>query len=153
MSVERALEMGYIENGDLTIITAGVPVGVSGSTNLLKVHIVSEILYKRVGVGKETVIAKARVAKNAQELEDKFEDGDIIVMAATDKDVIEYMSRASAIIVEEGGLTSHAFIAGLNLGIEVVVGAEDCTKVIKDGEILTVNGRQGVVYRGQAKIM
>jgi pyruvate kinase len=152
-SVDRALELGYIENGDLTIITAGVPVGVSGSTNLLKVHIVSEILYKRVGVGKETVIAKARVAKSAQELKDKFEDGDIIVMTATDKDVIEYMSKASAIIVEEGGLTSHAFIAGLNLGIEVIVGAEDCTKVIKDGELLTVNGRQGVVYRGQAKIM
>lgn len=152
-SVDKAMELGYIENGDLTIITAGVPVGVSGSTNLLKVHIVSELLYKRVGVGRETVIARARVAKNAAELRDKFEDGDIIVMTATDKDVIEYMSRASAIIVEEGGLTSHAFIAGLNLGKEVVVGAENCTKEIKDGELLTVNGKQGVVYRGQAKIM
>lgn len=152
-SVDRALELGYIENGDLIVITAGVPVGISGSTNLLKVHIVSELLYKKVGAGKETVIARARIAKNAEELRDKFEDGDILVMAATDKDVIDYMSRASAIIVEEGGLTSHAFIAALNLGKEVVVGAENCTKEIKDGEILTVNGKQGVVYRGQAKIM
>lgn len=152
-SVERALELGYIQNGDLTIITAGVPVGISGSTNLLKVHIVSELLYKKVGAGKETVIARARVAKNAAELREKFEDGDIIVMAATDKDVIDCMARASAIIVEEGGLTSHAFIAALNLGKEVVVGAENCTKEIKDGELLTVNGKQGVVYRGQAKIM
>lgn len=152
-SVEKALELGYIQNGDLTIITAGVPVGISGSTNLLKVHIVSELLYKKVGAGKETVIARARVAKNAAELREKFEDGDIIVMAATDKDVIDCMSRASAIIVEEGGLTSHAFIAALNLGKEVVVGAENCTKEIKDGELLTVNGKQGVVYRGQAKIM
>lgn len=152
-SVEKALELGYIENGDLIIITAGVPVGISGSTNLLKVHIVSELLYKKVGAGKETVIGRARIAKNAQELRDKFEDGDIIVMAATDKDVIDCMARASAIIVEEGGLTSHAFIAALNLGKEVVVGAENCTKEIKDGEILTVNGKIGVVYRGQAKVM
>lgn len=152
-SVDRALELGYIENGDLIVITAGVPVGISGSTNLLKVHIVSELLYKKVGAGKETVIGKARVVKNAAELRDKFEDGDIIVMAATDKDVVDYMSRASAIIVEEGGLTSHAFIAALNLGKEVVVGADNCTKEIKDGEILTVNGKQGVVYRGQAKVM
>ncbi|MGB4439182.1 MAG: pyruvate kinase alpha/beta domain-containing protein, partial [Sedimentibacter sp.] len=152
-SVNKALELGYIENGDITIVTAGVPVGVSGSTNLLKVHIVSELLYKRVGVGKETVVARARVAKNAIELRDKFEEGDIIVMTATDKDVIEYMGKASAIIVEEGGLTSHAFIAGMNLGKEVIVGAEDCMKKIKDGEIITVNGKQGVVYRGQAKIM
>lgn len=152
-SVDRALELGYIENGDLIVITAGVPVGISGSTNLLKVHIVSELLYKKLGAGKETIIGRARVAKNASDLRDKFEDGDIIVMAATDKDVVDYMSRASAIIVEEGGLTSHAFIAALNLGKEVVVGADNCTKIIKDGEILTVNGKQGVVYRGQAKIM
>ncbi len=152
-SVAKALESGYIENGDLIVITAGVPVGISGSTNLLKVHIVSELLYKKMGVGKETVIARARVVKNAEELRDKFEDGDIIVMPSTDKDVVEYMERASAIIVEEGGLTSHAIIAGLNLGKEVVVGADNCTEVIKDEEILTVNGNRGVVYRGQAKIL
>lgn len=152
-SVEKALELGYIENGDLIVITAGVPAGISGSTNLLKVHVVSELLYKKVGIGKETVIGRARVAKNAHELREKFEDGDIIVMSATDIDVIEYMEKASAIIVEESGLTSHAFIAGLNLGKEVIVGAENCTKEIKDGEILTVNGQQGVVYRGQAKVL
>ncbi len=152
-SVEGALELGYIENGDLIVITAGVPVGISGSTNLLKVHIVSELLYKKVGVGKETIIGRARVARNASELKDKFEPNDIIVMTATDKDVVDYMASASAIIVEEGGLTSHAFIAGLNLGKEVIVGAEGCTTKIKDGEILTVNGKLGVVYRGQAKIM
>ena len=152
-TVAKALECGYIENGDLVVITAGVPVGVSGSTNLLKVHVASELLYKKIGVGKETVIARARVAKNVEELDRKFEDGDIIVMHSTDKDVVEYMERASAIIVEEGGLTSHAFIAGLNLGIEVIVGADKCTEVIKDGEILTVNGKRGVVYRGEAKIL
>lgn len=152
-SVEKALELGYLKKGDLTIITAGVPVGVSGSTNLLKVHIVSELLYKKVGVGKETVIGKAVIAKNENDLRDKFDEGDIIVMTSTYKEIVEYMERASAIIVEEGGLTSHAIIAGLNLGKEVVVGAEDCTKIINDGELLTVNGKLGVVYRGQANIM
>jgi len=152
-SVNKALELGYLKNGDLTIITAGVPVGVTGSTNLLKVHIVSELLYKKVGVGKETVFGKAVIAKNENDLRDKFEDGDIIVMTSTYKEIVEYMERASAIIVEEGGLTSHAIIAGLNLGKEVVVGAQDCTKIIKDGELLTVNGKLGVVYRGQANIV
>ena len=153
VSVAKALECGYIENGDLIIVTAGVPVGVSGSTNLLKVHIVSELLYKKVGVGKETIIAKAIIARNAEELKEKFEDGDIIVMRSTDKDVVDYMEKASAIITEEGGLTSHAFIVGLNLGKEVIVGAEKCMQIIEDGEILTVNGKLGVVYRGQAKVL
>jgi pyruvate kinase len=142
-----------LKNGDLTIITAGVPVGVTGTTNLLKVHVVSELIYKKVGVGRETVYGTAVVAKNESDLRNKFDDGDIIVMHSTFKEVVEYMERASAIIVEEGGLTSHAIIAGLNLGKEVVVGAEDCTKIIKDGELLTVNGKLGVVYRGQANIM
>jgi pyruvate kinase len=152
-SVAKALEGGYIKNGDLIVVTAGVPVGISGSTNLLKVHIVSELIYKKIGVGKETVIAKARVAKNIEELRSKFEDGDIIVMHSTDKDTVEFMERAGAIIVEEGGLTSHAIIAGLSLGKEVIVGADNCTEIIKDEEILTVNGSRGVVYRGEAKIL
>ena len=152
-SVSEALKNGYIENGDLVIVTAGVPVGISGGTNLLKVHVVSELLYRKVGVGKDTVIARAAVAHSAEELRMKFDDGDIIVMPSTDVDVIEFMERACAIIVEEGGLTSHAMIAGMNMGIEVIVGAENCTREIIDGEILTVNGKLGVVYRGEAKIL
>ncbi|NLJ58038.1 MAG: pyruvate kinase [Tissierellia bacterium] len=151
-SVEKALELDYLQKGDLTIITAGIPVGVSGATNMLKVHIVSELLYKKVGVGKGTVMGKAVVAKNEKDLKDKFNEGDILVMISTHREVVEYMEKASAIIVEEGGLTSHAIIAGLNLGKEVVVGAENCTKLIKSGEFLTVNGKLGVVYRGQANI-
>ncbi len=74
-------------------------------------------------------------------------------MHSTDKDVVDYMEKASAIIVEEGGLTSHAFIVSMELGKEVVVGAANCMNVINDGEILTVNGKHGVVYRGEAKIL
>ena len=97
-------------------------------------------------------MGRAVVAKNEKDLKDKFKEGDILVMRSTYKEVVGYMEKASAIIVEEGGLTSHAIIAGLNLGKEVVVGAEDCTKKIKTGELLTVNGKLGVVYRGQANI-
>ena len=153
MSVNKALEYGFIKNGDLVIITAGVPVGVSGTTNLLKIHVVSELLYKKIGYGKETVTAKAVKACSCDDLVGKFNNGDILVMRSTDKDVVEYMEKASAIIVEEGGLTSHAFIVSMELGKEVVVGAAKCMDVINDGEILTVNGKHGVVYRGEAKIL
>lgn len=153
LSINKALEEKFIRKGDLVIITAGVPVGVSGSTNLLKVHIVSELLYKKLGCGKETVKGKAVKAYRKSDLEDKFNYGDILVMHATDKDVVEYMEKASAIVVEEGGLTSHAFIVSMELGKEVVVGATDCMDKIQDGEILTVNGKHGVVYRGEANIL
>ncbi len=153
ISVKKALEKKYIKNGDLVVVTAGVPVGVAGSTNLIKVHIVSELLYKKVGAGKETVIGKACVGRTVEDIRDKFNEGDILVMPATDKDVVKYMEKASAIIAEVGGLTSHSLIVAMNLGKEVVVGAEDCTKIIKDGEVLTVNGNRGLVYRGEARVL
>lgn len=152
-SVQRALEVGYIKNGDLVVITAGVPVGVAGSTNLLKVHVVSELLYKKVGAGRETVVGKARVGVVPEDFENKFVEGDVLVAPVTDKDLMPYIEKASAVIVEEGGLTSHAFIVCMNLGIEVVVGAENATSAIKDGETVTVNGTRGVVYRGEARIL
>ncbi len=152
-SVNRALEEKLINNGELVIITAGVPVGISGATNLMKIHVVSDPLFKKTGYGKGTVIGKAVKARNAVELEGRFNDGDILVMPSTDKDVVEYMERASAIIVEEGGLTSHAFIVAMELKKEVVIGATDCMKLIEDGETLTVNGKQGAVYRGEASIL
>jgi len=63
------------------------------------------------------------------------------------------MEKASAVITEEGGLTSHAFIVCMNLGVEVVVGATRATEIIEDGEILTVIGSRGIVYRGEARVL
>lgn len=152
-SVQKALAENYIKNGDLVVVTAGVPVGVAGSTNLIKVHVVSELLYKKVGVGQETVVGKARVGSRYEDLVQRFNDGDILVVPVTDRELVPLMEKASAVITEEGGLTSHAFIVCMNLGVEVVVGAENATKKIKDGEVLTVNGSRGVVYRGEARVL
>ena len=151
-SVNIALDSGYIKNGDIVIVTAGVPVGVSGTTNLLKVHVVSEMVYKKMGYGVKTVTGKVVKARSVSDLVNKFNEGDILVMPATDRDVVDYMEKASAIIVEEGGLTSHAFIVSMELGKEVVVGATNCMTKIHNGEILTVNGKEGVVYRGEVNI-
>ncbi|HAE43685.1 MAG TPA: pyruvate kinase [Clostridiales bacterium] len=152
-SVQKALSENYIKNGDLVVVTAGVPVGVAGSTNLIKVHVVSELLYKKVGVGKETVVGKARVGSRIEDLQERFTEGDILVVPVTDRDLVPLMEKASAVITEEGGLTSHAFIVCMNLGVEVVVGAENATTLIHDGEVLTVNGSRGVVYRGEARVL
>ncbi len=152
-SVQKALAEDYIDNGDLVVVTAGVPVGVAGSTNLIKVHVVSELLYKKVGVGKETVVGKARVGSRYDDLSERFNDGDILVVPVTDRELVPLMEKASAVITEEGGLTSHAFIVCMNLGVEVVVGADNATTTINDGEVLTVNGSRGVVYRGEARVL
>ena len=153
LSIHSALEKDLIEQGDLIVITAGIPVGVSGTTNLIKVHTISEILLKGVGIGNKAITGKVVIADGASELERKFNDGDVIVCNSTDRDMVKYMESASAIITEQGGLTSHAAIVGLNLGIPTVVGVENASIELKDDDIVTVDSITGSIYKGKARVL
>ncbi|KPU26943.1 pyruvate kinase [Caloranaerobacter sp. TR13] len=153
LSVKSALEKGYINNGDLVVITAGVPVGVAGSTNLIKVHIVGDVILKGTGIGNKAAIGKVCVVQNAEEAEKKFNDGDVLVTVNTDREMVKYMEKAAAIITEKGGLTSHAAIVAINIGKPVIVGAENATKELKDGETITVDSIRGLVYKGKTQVL
>ncbi len=152
-SIKKAKQDGYIQDGDLVVITAGVPVGISGSTNLLKVHMVGEVLIKGTGVGNNSANGKVCIGRTKEELESKFEPGDVIVSIASDKDMINLIEKSSALIVEEGGLSSHAAIVGLSLNKPVIVGAINALNELKDGETITVDSIRGLVYRGNAKVL
>ncbi len=152
-SISAGIKKDLVHEGDLIIITAGLPVGVSGTTNLLKVHTIGDILIEGTGIGKKSVTAKARVAKGVEDLASKFEDGNAIVLYSLEREFVPYIQKASAIIVEEGGLTSPAAIVGLHLGIPTIVGCKDAVSKIKDQEILTIDPIAGLVYRGAAKIL
>jgi pyruvate kinase len=153
LSIHCALKKGYIKEGDLIIITAGIPAGVPGSTNLIKVHTVGKILLRGTGVGAKAVTGKVCIGNSPEELKGKFVKGDILVSKATDKDIIEYIKIASAIIAEEGGLTSHAAIVGLNLGIPTIVGAKNATSILKDGSVVTADSITGLIYNGEVRVL
>ncbi len=153
LAIHKALQTGYIKGGDLVIITAGVPVGVAGTTNTIKVHIAGEILIKGIGIGNKSAIGKVVVVHHAQEALEKIKEGDILVAISTDKDMVDSMEKAGAIIVEESGLTSHAAIVGLHLGKPVIVGAEEATKILKSGMTITVDSIRGLVYSGKANVL
>lgn len=149
-SVKAAVDAGYIKPGELAVITAGVPVGKSGTTNLIKVHIVADVAAKGVGVGRNNATGRARVITDPAE-KVEFHEGDILVTISTEADMMEYIQKAAAIVTEEGGLTSHAAIVGLNMGIPVIVSGAHATKSIIEGETITVDALRGVVYRGEVK--
>lgn len=143
-----AQEKGYAKEGDLIIITAGVPVGERGTTNLMKIQMIGSKLISGQGIGNESVIGKAVVVTNAQEANVKSVEGCVLVTKTTDKDYLPAIEKAAAIIVEEGGMTSHAAVIGIAMGIPVIVGAENATSAISDDELITVDSRRGIVYRG-----
>ena len=149
-SVQSALDMDYISSGDLVVITAGVPVGIAGTTNLINVHIASEILIRGVGVGTTNISGRARLVTDSNM---EIEQGDIIVASSTDKDMMDIINKASAIITEEGGLTSHAAVVGVSLGIPVIVSATNALKLIEDNETITIDAQSGLVYKGEVKML
>lgn len=152
-SVQKALEAKHINNGDLIVITAGVPVGVAGTTNLIKVHIVGEVILKGTGIGRKSATGKVVILDSIDKDYNKVNEGDILVTRSTHKDMIDAMEKSSAIITESGGLTSHAAIVGLHLCKPTLVGAEGAMNKLKDGDIVTVDTIRGLIYSGETKVL
>ena len=152
-AVDESLNSGYVTHGDLVVITAGVPVGEAGTTNLMKIHIVGDILAKAQGIGRLSAYGKVVVAKNAEEALAKVKEGSILVTRSTDKEMVPAIEKCVALIAEEGGLTSHAAVVGLNLGIPVLVGVQDATTILKDDQDITVDPQRGVIYDGHASVI
>ena len=152
-AVRAGLDCGLIKKGDLTVITAGVPVGVPGTTNLIKVHTVGDIVVRGTGIGAKSATGRACVARTARDAEGKFSPGDVLVTLGTDRDFIPLMEKAAAVVAEEGGLTSHAAITCLHLGIPAVVGAEGATGKLSDGQVITIDAQRGLVYLGEARVL
>ncbi|MYL34141.1 pyruvate kinase [Pontibacillus yanchengensis] len=153
VAIDSGLKTGEFNRGDRVIITAGVPVGESGTTNMMKVHVVGDVLAKGQGIGKKSAYGNATVAKTADEAINKIEDGEILVTISTDKDMMPAIEKASGIVTEEGGLTSHAAVVGLSLGIPVIVGVKDATNLVKDGEEITIDSSRGDIYEGHASVL
>ena len=148
-AAEVAKQEGLVKDGDLVIIVAGVPVGESGTTNVMKLQIIGNKLAQGLGVGNGSVVGKAVVANSAEEANSKVKEGDILVAKTTDPDYMPAIKKASGLVVEASGLTSHAAVVGLSLGIPVVVGTTDATEKISDGSTITVDARRGAIYQGE----
>lgn len=152
-AIDASLSCNLVKHGDLVVITAGVPVGESGTTNLMKIHVLGDILLKAQGVGRKTAKGNVVVAKTAAEANERVTEGSVLVTIASDKDMMPALEKCSALITEEGGLTSHAAVVGISLGIPVIVGAENATSILKDSQSITVDASRGIIYNGHANVL
>ena len=155
MSTALAKENGFLHNGELAVVTAGVPVGISGTTNMIKIHMVGNCLATGVGVGPENAevsnaTGKACVCRTLDEVRAKFKPGMVLVVPSTSNEMLNYVRDAAALVVEEHGLNSHAAIAGKALLKPTVVGAVGATSHIRDGLMIAVDCAHGSVQSLQA---
>ncbi len=147
-AVMATLDAGYIEHGNLVVITAGVPVRVEGTTNLIRVHVVGDAMLKGQGIGQLSATGRVCVASSIEKLEAEFQDGDILVVRDMEPEYAPFAKRAGGLVSEEGGFTCTTAIMGLTLGIPTLVGAVKAAEICKDGEIVTVDGSRNLVYKG-----
>ena len=155
MSTALAKENGYLHNGELAVVTAGVPVGVSGTTNMIKIHMVGNCLATGVGVGRGktdlvSASGKACVCRTLEEVKAKFRPGMVLVVPSTTNEMLSYVRDAAALVVEEPGLNSHAAIVGNSLLKPTIVGAAGACSHIRDGLDIAVDCVHGSVQRLQA---
>ncbi|QJD83963.1 pyruvate kinase [Cohnella herbarum] len=153
IAVKGAMDTGLVQLGDTIIITAGVPVGRSGTTNLIKIHNVGELIAQGQGIGSQSATGKIVIANTPEEAIRKMTRGAILVAPSTDKEYMPAFEKAAAVITECGGITCHAAVVGLNLGIPVIVGVNDAIKLLADGMEVTLYAEHGVIYSGQARVM
>lgn len=146
-AVKNAMEKGLLKNGDMVVITAGLPLGIAGTTNLLRVHIVGDVLIKGEGIGSMCVCAPLRIVNTEAEARQRFQTGEILVIPKTSNNILDLMKRAAGIITEEDGLDSHAAIVGLTLEKPVLVGAVGATRILRDGMMAKLDAGAGMVRR------
>ena len=143
-AVDVAEATGFVSKGDIVVLTGGVPLGVSGTTNLIKVQVAGHILLNGTGANGKKISGNLCVCHEAGDIE-SFKDGDIIVAADTTNEMMGQMRRASGLIVENEDANSHAVIAGLSLDIPVLIAAKDAVQVLKSGAYVELDCENGIV--------
>jgi pyruvate kinase len=150
VAMNLAQENNLLADGDLVVMTAGTLQGVAGSTDLIKVEVVKSLLGKGTGIGQGVASGRARVAHNAREV-GSFSSGEILVVPTTSAEYVDMMRKAGGIITEDTAMNNHAATIGLKLGIPVIVGVKDATKIIREGVIISLDAQRGLIYSGIGK--
>ena len=143
-AVDATEKAGFISKGDVVVLTAGVPLGVSGTTNLIKVQVAGHILVRGCGINKKSVSANLCVCHDENDLK-QFKSGDIIVARDTNNEMMEQIRQAAGLIVETDDANCHAAIVGLSLDIPVLIGSENALEILKSSSFVELDAENGVV--------
>ena len=148
-AVAAAEAMGCVKPGDVAIISAGVPTGVSGTTNLIKAHIVGDVLLRGVGVGAGRASGRCCSVNVLSDLESRFAEGDVVVTKMTTNEMLPWLRKAGAVVVESTDRECHAAVACQALGIPLILDrTEQAVHMLKSGMTVTVDADEGFIYNG-----
>ncbi|MDF2949780.1 MAG: pyruvate kinase, partial [Sedimentibacter sp.] len=152
-SVDIAHTAGYVKNGDLVVIAAGVPVNYVGSTNLMKVHVVGDVLVQGKPIGSGHGFGTAYVAENFKDAQENVQEGEILIVKNLDKSYLELLDKLSGIITEAETVDSEVSIQCMVKEIPIIYNAAGVLDIIKTGCFITMDYRRGIVYSGKINLI
>lgn len=144
-ALDAAVAHGIVHDGELVVMTAGAPLGISGTTNLMRVQVVGHLLTSGTGLHSGKVIAPLCVIRDYETDSKDFNTGDVIVCHQTTREMYAMLRKSSAIVLEDDNPDGHGAIAGMSLDIPVIIGAKNATNVLKTGSVVTIDGEKGTV--------
>ena len=145
LAIQSAQEAGLVKHGDLVVVTAGVPVGISGTTNMIRIAQVGGSLVNAIGVGSQIASGPLCICRTLEDIPEKFHPGDVLVVPYTNNEVLPWLRQAAAIVSEEASADCHTATVGLLLNKPVIVAASDATRRLKDGTFVSVDCARGIV--------
>ncbi len=145
LAIQSAQEAGLVKHGDLVVVTAGVPVGISGTTNMIRIAQVGGSLVNAIGVGSQIASGPLCICRTLEDIPEKFHPGDVLVVPYPNNEVLPWLRQAAAIVSEEASADCHTATVGLLLNKPVIVAASDATRRLKDGTFVSVDCARGIV--------
>ncbi|MBQ4136670.1 MAG: pyruvate kinase [Clostridia bacterium] len=147
-AVSRALDSSLVSLGDLAVLTAGTPLGFSGTTNMIKVAIIGDTLVTGTGIGSRAVCSELCVCQSEKDALDNFKSGSILVIPYTTNKIIDIVRNAKGIICEQAGEDSHGAILARAFDIPAIIGAAGATKILTSNTAVTLDPKKGIVFGG-----
>ena len=144
-AVEETSKAGFVKDGELVVLTAGVPIGVTGTTNLLKVQMVGNVIVSGKSLVRKNIISPVCVCKDEKEALSRFRSGDILVIPRATEKILSILQKAAAIITENPDENSYEAIVAKALDIPIIVGAKSACSILKNGSTVKVDGEKGMI--------
>lgn len=146
-----AKERGFVHDGELVVITAGLPINFVGSTNMIKVHLIGEVLVqgKRTHITDQIVSGVVNKADSADDAENEIQSGDILVVHALTDKYMDVIHRVSGVIVETNQVTPDISVEALKHDIPIIAEAVNAMSVLTEGTLVTIDGKRSLVINGR----
>lgn len=149
-AVEIAKKKNLLKDGDLLIITAGMPAGISGSTNMIKVHVAGHIFLRGTGVGKESILTgKICKAQSFEEARKKLDYADVLLTNKLTPEYKNILKKAKGVITVEGHISDLNCNVLEKCMISGVIGIPNAMEVLSDNKVVTLDIKRGLVYEAR----